>query len=175
MRRPDQGRVGPGRALSGQRAGALPAQVVLSAAFPLLTVCQPWHRSPRGRVETKLVPARHSHSVDGLQCATRDGVSPSGFREREFARPLAARGPIRALIIRAAVRRACGAGRCDPLDVEDQRLHGGGSRRIDYAWGFLVRLQHRHPRLSTGTTRWEYTRECLMVARKRRHMALWLG
>src|ERR1700731_1819333 len=28
--------------------------------------------------------ARHSHSVDGLPSATRAGLAPSGFREREL-------------------------------------------------------------------------------------------
>ena len=35
------------------------------------------------------------------------------------------------------VRRARGAGRCDPLDVDDHRLHGGQSWPIDYRVGFF--------------------------------------
>ena len=40
-------------------------------------------------------------------------------------------------MIISRVRRARGAGRCDPLYVEDQRFYGGRSWPIDYRVGFF--------------------------------------
>jgi hypothetical protein len=48
----------------------------------------------------------------------------------------------------AAVRRARGAGRCDPMDVDDHRFHGGRSWPIDAAGDSLVRRPQRLARPS---------------------------
>jgi len=45
------------------------------------------------------------------------------------------------------VRRARGAGRCDPLNVEDQRLHGGQAWPIDRA------LDDEHQRADASRSR----------------------
>jgi hypothetical protein len=61
------------------------------------------------------------------------------------------------------------AGRCDPLDVEDQRLHGGRSRPIDYRLGFFSSTKLRPARPPIDAP------ECLTVGQKRRYVALSLG
>jgi hypothetical protein len=66
------------------------------AALPLVTVSQPWHRTHADRFETKPLSARHSIAWMGLRLPVAPGWHLLASAEGN-CRPLAARGPIRAL------------------------------------------------------------------------------
>jgi hypothetical protein len=88
-----------------------------------------------GRQIGKAPPARAPHSVDGLRSATGAALpflSPAkgNCRTGRGASPHSGIAMRKCLMI-SRVRRARGAGRCDPRDVDGHRLHGDSSWPID--------------------------------------------
>jgi hypothetical protein len=108
--------------------------------------------------------ARHSHSVDGLPSATRAGLAPSGFRERELpdrSRRAAPSERCNEKVINyfRAVRRARGAGDAILRTWKTIAFMAEG-RPIDYRLGFFSSTTAATGTAAYRTEPWTTRREC---------------